>query len=434
MVLWYIIRVRILMKECVLTNIIVGLDIGTSFTRAVIGEADDEGNVEIIGVAKKASTGLRKGIIVNIEATIACIKETIEEAEQKAGYEVFSCVTGIGGTQIEGLNSRGLVAVSSRGKSNREINHSDVDRVLEAANAVQIPIDRKMLHVIPQDYIVDGVPGYKDPVHMIAVRLEAEVHIVTASRTAIQNITQCVERAGYQLDRVMLKTLACTQVVVSEDERELGSILIDVGGSTTDILVILKDAPICTASIPLGGNAVTNDISIVKSIATATAEKIKIESGSCWMPFAMRRNDEVLIPGIAGRGPEQTDRVSLCEIIMPRMEEIFTMVREVVSLRTGVAQLAGSIVLTGGGAQIEGAVELAEKVFGTSAVRLGIPGKWGGIEEEYRLPEYATAVGLVVANKNLVQVKGKKDRRRREPDRDKDTGDSLWQRIKKSCF
>lgn len=416
-----------------LSDIIVGLDIGTSFIRVVIAEVHD-GGVEIIGVAKRSSTGLRNGVIVNIEATIECIKQAVEVAEQKAGYEVISCVTGIGGAQIEGMNSKGLVAVSAHGKNNREINESDVNRVLEAANAIQIPMDRKMLHVIPQDYIVDGVPGYKDPIHMIAVRLEAEVHIVTASRTAIQNITQCVERAGYQLDRVMLKSLACTQVVVGEDERELGSILIDVGGSMTDILVILKDAPICTASIPLGGNAVTNDISIVKGIATATAEKIKIESGCCWLPLALERNDEVLIPGLAGREPEQIDRKELCEIIMPRMEEIFMMVRDAVVRRISVGQLMGSIILTGGGAQIEGAVELAERVFGTSSVRLGVPGNWGGIEEEYRQPEYATAVGLVVANRNLVQTKSRKDRRHRESERDRDAGDSLWQKIKKSFF
>lgn len=423
-----------LVKEFGLTNIIVGLDIGTSYIRAVIGEVDDDGGVEIIGVAKKSSTGLRNGVIVNIEATIECIKQAIEEAEQKAGYEVISCVTGIGGVQIEGLNSKGLVAVSSRGKNNREINQSDVDRVLEAANAIQIPMDRKMLHVIPQDYIVDGIPGYKDPIHMIAVRLEAEVHIVTASRTAIQNITQCVERAGYQLDRVMLKTLACTQAVVGEDERELGSILIDLGGGTTDVLVILKDAPICTASISVGGNLVTNDISIVKGISTATAEKLKIESGCCWMPLAMEKNDEVLIPGLAGREPEQTNRAELCGIIQPRMEEIFTMVRNEVIHRTNVMQLSGSVILTGGGAQIEGAVELAEKVFGTSSVRIGVPANFGGIEEEYRTAEYATAVGLVIANKNLVQTKGKKEKRHREPERDKAAGESLWQKFKKSFF
>ena len=416
-----------------MNNIIVGLDIGTSFIRAVIGEVFVDGSVEIMGAAKKVSLGLRCGKIVNIDATMNCIKEVIEEAEQKAGWEVVSCVTGIGGSQVEGMNTRGMVAISSRGRNNREITQSDVDRVLEASNAVPIPMDRKMLHVIPREYIVDGTGGYKDPIHMIAVRLEAEVHVVTASRTAIQTITQCVERAGYQLDRVMLKTLACAQTVMIPDEKDLGSILIDLGGGTTDVLVIINDAPIFTTSIQVGGNLVTNDISIVKGISTATAEKIKVEKGCCWLPLAEENDEEVLIPGVAGREPDQSSRVELCQIIQPRMEEIFMMVKDEITRRTNVQSLSGSIVLTGGGAQMEGAVELAESVFGTSSVRLGMPGKLGGIEEDYRKCEFATAVGLVVANKNLISGKTKKEKKQRDSDKE-DHGESLWQKIKKSFF
>ena len=418
-----------------MSNIIVGLDIGTCNVRAVIGEVNDDGNVEIIGVAKKESEGLRNGVIVNIEATMSVIKDAIEAAEQKAGYEVTSCVTGIGGVQIESMNSKGLVAVSTHGKADREINQSDVERVLEAANAVQIPMDRKMLHVIPQEYIIDGMRGFKDPIHNIGVRLEAEVHIVTASRTAIQNISSCIERAGYQLDRVMLKTLAATQAVMLDEERELGSILIDLGGGTTDVLVIIHDAPVCTASIPVGGNLVTNDIAIVKGISTATAEKLKIESGCCWLQ-AIDAEQEVIIPGVGGRDPELTTRAELCQIIQPRMEEIFTMVYDEVSHRTNLTQLSGNIILTGGGALMSGAVELAESVFNTSAVRLGLPEKLGGIEEEYRSAEYATSVGLVLANKNIGSSAGgrrgaDKSRQRRES---KSGGEGLWARIKKSFF
>lgn len=415
-----------------MTNIIVGLDVGTSFVRAVIGEITD-GNVEIIGVAKKVSSGLRNGKIINIEATMDCIKQVIEELEQRAGYEIISCVTGIGGAQVESMNTKGMVAVSARGRNNREVTQSDVDRVLEAANAVQIPMDRQMLHVIPREYIVDGTGGYKDPIHMIAVRLEAEVHVVTASRTAIQTITQCVNRAGYQLDQVMLKTLACTKAVMNDDERDLGSILIDLGGGTTDVLVIINDAPIFTTSIQVGGNLVTNDISIVKGISTTTAEKIKVEHGCCWYPLAQDTDEEVLIPGVAGRAPDQSSRTELCQIIQPRMEEIFMMVRDEIMRRTNVQSLSGSIILTGGGAQMEGAVELAESVFGTSSVRIGLPEKFGGIGEEYRLAEYATAVGLVVANKNLIPGKSKKERKSRDSEKD-DRGESLWQKIKKSFF
>ena len=418
-----------------MTSIVVGLDIGTSFVRAVIGEVSGDGTVEIIGLSKLPSSGIRAGKIINIEAMMDCIKRVIEEVEQIAGVEVISCVTGIGGTQIESMNTKGMVAITRHGGTNREVTQSDVDRVLEAAHAVQIPMDRKMLHIIPREYIVDGTGGYKDPIHMIAVRLEAEVHVVTASRTAIQNITQCVERAGYQLDRVMLKTLACTEAVMSNDEKELGSILIDMGSGTTDVLVIINDAPIFTASIQVGGNLVTNDIAIVKGISTATAEKIKIESGCCWMPLAQDNDEEVLIPGVAGRGPDQYSRVELCQIIQPRMEEIFSMVKDEITRRTNVQTLSGSIILTGGGAQMEGAVELAESVFGTSSVRTGVPEKYGdGCKEElYRQPEYATAVGLVIANKNLIPGKTKKEKRQRESDKDSH-GESLWQKIKKSFF
>lgn len=415
-----------------MNNIIVGLDIGTSYVRAVIGEINDEDCVEIIGVARKDSTGLRNGVIVNIESTMTVIKEVIEAAEQKAGYEVVSCVTGIGGVQIESMNSKGLVAVASRGKPDREINQADVERVLEAANAVQIPMDRKMLHVIPQEYIIDGMRGFKDPIHMIGVRLEAEVHIVTASRTAIQNISSCVERAGYQLDRVMLKTLAAAQAVMLDEERELGSILIDIGGGTTDVLVIIHDAPVCTASIPVGGSLVTNDIAIVKGISTGTAERIKIESGCCWLQ-SVDSEEEVIIPGVGGREPELSTRAELCQIIQPRMEEIFTMVYDEVSHRTNLTQLSGNIILTGGGALMSGIVELAESVFNTSSVRLGMPEKLGGIEEEYRTPDYATGIGLILANKDLVANRsGKKDHTRRESGRS--GGESLWTRIKKSFF
>ncbi|MCR5725661.1 MAG: cell division protein FtsA [Treponema sp.] len=417
-----------------MTDIIVGLDIGTSFVRAVIGEINEDNVIEIIGVAKKESSGLRNGVIVNIEATMDCIKSVIEEAEQIAGYEVTSCITGIGGVQIESMNSKGVVAVSAHGKRDREITQADVERVLEAANAVQIPMDRKMLHVIPQEYIVDGNPGYKDPINMIAVRLEAEVHIVTASKTAIQNITSCVNRAGYQLDRVMLKTLACAEAVMHTEEKDLGSIIIDLGGGTTDVLVILHDAPICTASIPVGGNLVTNDIAIVKGVPTAIAERIKVESGCCWLDL-LDKDEEVIIPGIAGREPEQTTRSELCQIIQPRMEEIFTMVREEVMHRASVKQLAGNIILTGGGAQMPGAVELAETVFGTSSVRVGFPGNFGGIEEQYRTPEYATAVGLVTANKALVLGKNdKKTHRRSEGSGGDDDSDGFFQKLKKMFF
>ncbi|MBP5284162.1 MAG: cell division protein FtsA, partial [Treponema sp.] len=363
-----------------MSNIIVGLDIGTSFVRTVIGEIVDDGSIEIVGVARKPSSGLRNGVIVNLETTEKCIREVIEEAEQRAGYEVVTCFTGIGGMQIESMDSTGIVAVAQRGRSSREISQSDIKRVHEAANAVQIPMDRQMLHLIPQEYIVDGIGGYKDPLNMLAVRLESKVHIITASKTAIQNITACVERARYSLGGVMLKTLACSEAVMNQDEKNLGSILIDLGGGTTDVLVVVDDAPVCTCSIPVGGNLVTNDIAIVKGISTEVAERIKIENGCCWLEM-LDHDEEVIIPGVGGRGPEAISRAELCQIIEPRMEEIFTMVRDEIIHKTNLTQLSGNIILTGGGAQMLGAVELAQTVFGTSAVKVGICGNLGGIEE-----------------------------------------------------
>lgn len=418
-----------------MNNIFVGLDLGSCFVRAVIGEEIGEGKIEIIGTAQKPSAGLRNGVIVNRESAMECIKACVEEAEQKAGYEVYSCITAIGGIQIDSMNSTGLVAIASHGKGAREINRSDIDRVLEAANAVNIPYDRKILHLIPQNYIIDGTSSCKNPLGNIAVRLEAEVHIITASKTAIANITQCVERAGYSVGGVMLKTLAAMHAVMGEDERELGSIIIDLGGGTTDVIVINNDAPICTVSVPVGGNLVTNDIAIVKGISPATAEKIKIENGCCW-EGAMEGGGEVIIPGAGGRAPEVCSREEICMgIIEPRMREIFTMVRDEVINKANTT-LSGNIILTGGGALMPGAVQLAEDVFGTSAVRLGLPGDFGGIQEEYRRPDFATAIGLVLGHlsndMNTEDSGRKKEKRQRDDNRAR--GESAFQKFLKKFF
>ena len=261
---------------------IVGLDIGTSVIRVAIGEIDPEtGNIQIAGTASRKSAGLRNGVIVNIEDAKNAIKEAVDAAEQNAGTTVESVITAIGGSQIESQNSRGTVPVSSTNKSTKEISRSDVERVIECATAIKTPDDREKLHVIPQNYIVDGIGGIQDPIHRMGTRLEAEVHIVTAAKTTIQNIRSCISRADYTLDGVMLKTLAQTQSVCHPDEMELGSILIDLGAGTTDVLVLYKGAPVSTASIPVGGNLVTNDIAVVTGISAATAEKIKVENGCC---------------------------------------------------------------------------------------------------------------------------------------------------------
>lgn len=383
-----------------MSSIIVGLDIGTSTIRVVIGEISAEGGIEIIGVAKKPSQGLRNGVIVNIDAAMTAIKETIEAAEQSAGFEVMTVYTAIGGAQVESFNSKGQIGVDQSGRNRAlEISENAKRRAIEAAKAVVIPMDKKPLHVIPQEYIIDGLSGIKNPLGMMGVRLEVKVHIVTASITAYTNIRQCIARADYQLDGVMLKTLAAACSTVHDDEMDLGSILIDIGGGTTDVMVLYKGAPIFTVSIPVGGNMVTNDIAMVKGVPNPVAEKIKLEHGCCWFD-ENQMDDEVIIPGVGGRPPEQTTRHQLCQIIQPRMEEIFSMARREVVQRANVTKLNGSIILTGGGALLPGVVELAQAVWGTSSVRIGVSSDLGGVDASYREADFATVVGLVLANKD----------------------------------
>ena len=416
-------------------NVLLGLDIGTCFVRAVIGHINGDGEAEIIDVSKRPSNGLlRNGTIVNIEAAKQCIHEMIDELEQKNYLEAHSCVTGIGGVQIESRTTRGTAAISSYGKTERAITAEDVKKAIESANAISIPLDRNLLHVIPQQFIIDGTEGFKNPVNNIAYRLDADVHIITASRTSVQNLRTCVEQSGYQLDEIRLKTLAETEAVMVEDEKNLGSILIDIGGGTTDVVVILNDAPICTCSIPVGGNLVTNDIAVVKGLPNSVAEKINIESGCAWLPLIEGENSEVLIPGFGSRTTELMTKRELCEIIYPRMQEIFTMVRDSISSKLSKMQLSGSIILTGGGAQINGAVEMAQYVFGTSSVRLGLPqASLGGIVESYRIPEYATAVGLFLAHKQIIED-GRKFPKKKEKTEKKQHGESTFKKIMKKFF
>jgi len=379
-----------------LSDAVVGLDIGTSRIRAVIGEISDTGVLQITGVGTSSSNGLRKGVVVNIENTVRSISQAVEAAEMMSGIEVSRCMIGIGGTHIDGLNSRGVVAVTGKGRDNREIGQDDITRVIDAAKAVVIPMDRQVLHVIPQSYIVDEQKGVKDPRNMIGVRLESEVHIVTGSVTSVQNMVKCVNRASLNVDEYMLHALAAVKSVMTEEERELGSILIDLGGGTTDVLIMADGAPLLTAVIPAGGIQVTNDISIVKGISVETAERIKLDTGCCWLPL-IEENEEVILPGVGGRPPVVIPRSEIAEIIQPRMAEIFSMVMEKISSVSKKRQLSGNVILTGGGALLPGVVELASEIFNTQAVRMGIPGNFGGLTGEYRSPDYATVLGLVLS-------------------------------------
>lgn len=379
-----------------MSEVVVGLDIGTSRIRALIGEISDSHVFQITGVGTSPSTGLRKGVVVNIENTVRAIAQAVEAAEMMSGIEVTRCMIGIGGTHIDGLNSRGVVAVTGKGRDNREIGQEDINRVIDAAKAVVIPMDRQVLHVIPQSYIVDEQKGVRDPRNMIGVRLEAEVHIITGSVTSVQNMVKCVNRASLSVDEYMLHSLAAVKSVMTQDERELGSILIDLGGGTTDVLVMADGAPLLTAVIPVGGIQVTNDISIVKGISVETAERIKLDAGCCWLPL-IEENEEVILPGVGGRPPVVIPRAEICEIVQPRMAEIFSMVKEKIAPVIKSRQLSGNVILSGGGALLPGAVELASEVFNTQAVRIGIPGNFGGLTGEYRSPDYATVLGLVLA-------------------------------------
>jgi cell division protein FtsA len=360
----------------------------------VIGERDESGGLEITGVGTSPSTGLRKGVVVNIEATLRSVGAAIEAAEMMSGREVHSAWTGIGGSHIDGINSRGVVAVTGKNRETREIGEEDILRVLEAARAVVIPMDRQVLELIPQTYIVDNQKGIRDPLDMIGVRLEAEVHIITCSVTGAQNLVKCVNRAGFRVDGLVLKSLAAGRAVLTKEEKDLGVALIDMGGGTTDVLVYFDGAPYSTTTIPAGGMQVTSDISIIKNIPFETAEKIKLEAGSCW-EGAYAGDEDIIVPGVGGRPPLSIPRSGIEGVIRPRVEELFFMVKEKLDKLALSRPLGGGVVLTGGGAQLPGSAELASEIFKLPA-RLGFPLPMGGLVEEYRNPAYSTAVGLVV--------------------------------------
>jgi len=379
-----------------MSDVIVGLDIGTSAIRAVVAEKLETGMLQIIGVGTAVSQGLRKGAVVNIEKTVQGIHEAVETAEMMSGIEITHCITGIGGTHIEGINSRGIVAVTAKGKSNREIDQQDIDRVIEAAKAVVIPMDRRVMHVVPQSYIVDDQRGIKDPHNMIGVRIEAEVHIVTGSVTCVRNIVDCVKRANLNVNDFMYHGLAAVKSVMTEEEQELGSVLIDIGGGTTDIVVMSDGAPVFTAVLPVGGNHATNDLAIVKGLSVETAEKLKISDGRCWLPL-VEDNEQVLISAPGGRAPVQIAKFDICEILQARMAEIFTMVKDKIAPVSASNRFAGNVILCGGGSLMPGTTELASEIFGTASVRLGIPGTFGGLTGEYRSPEFAAVLGLILS-------------------------------------
>lgn len=373
-------------------DLIVGLDIGTTKVCVIIGQFNDRGQLEITGVGTTPSRGLRRGVVINIETTVRSIAAAVESAEMMSGREVISVYTGIAGGHIEGINSRGVVAVTGRG---REITREDVDRVIDAAKAIVIPMDREVLHVIPQEFVVDDQGGIKNPIGMIGVRLEAEVHIITGAVTSAQNIVKCVNRAGFKVNDIVLEPLASSKAVLTQDEKELGVLLIDLGGGTTDVLLHLEGAPYHTEVLSVGGDQVTNDISIMLKTPLEAAEKLKKEAGCCYAPL-VQEDEEVHIPGVGGRPPRTIMRSELVEIIQPRMAEILGMIREQIERKGYLNILGGGVVVTGGGSLLTGTAELATEIFNLPA-RTGYPVKLGGLVEEYYNPMYATGVGLVMS-------------------------------------
>jgi len=370
-------------------SLIVGLDIGTSKVCAMVGELKSDGEIEIIGLGSHASRGLKKGVVVNIESTVLSIQRAVEEAELMAGCEIHSVLCGIAGSHISSLNSHGIVGVKER-----EVSAADVDRVIDAARAVAIPADQKILHILPQEFIIDEQDGIKEPVGMSGVRLETRVHMVTGAVSAAQNIVKCVRRCGLEVDDLVLEQLASSHAVLEEDEKELGVCLVDIGGGTTDIAVFTDGSIRHTAVIPIAGDQVTNDIAVALRTPTQHAEEIKVKY-ACALRQLAASDENIEVPSIGDRPARRLSRQTLAEVVEPRYEELLVLVQNELR-RSGFEDLvAGGVVLTGGSSKMEGLVELAEEVF-HMPVRLGTPRHVTGLADVVRNPIYSTGVGLML--------------------------------------
>src|SRR6202171_1839932 len=383
-------------------NLIVGLDIGTSKIVAIVAEITPDKKLNIIGLGTQPSRGLKKGVVVNIEATMASIQRVLEEAELMADCAITEVFTGIAGSHIRTLNSSGMVAIKEK-----EVTQADIDRVVETAKAIAIPNDQQVLHILPQEFIVDG----QEPLGMSGVRLEVKVHIVTGAVSAVENITKCVRRCGLVVKDVMLQPLASALAVLNEDEKDLGVCVMDIGGGTTDLAVFTGGAIRHTAVIPIAGDQVTNDIAMTLRTPTKEAEELKLRHGCARRQLA-DPNDIIEVPGVGERGPRKLSRQMLAEVIEPRIEELYTLAQAELR-RSGLEELLSSgIVLTGGSALLQGMVELGEEVFHLP-VRIGVPAYVGGLADVVRSPRYATAVGLLLDGREqflraeLAREKGK---------------------------
>lgn len=387
-------------------DLIVGLDIGTSKVVAIVaapiadaGPSDNK--LEIIGIGTHPARGMKKGVVVNIESTVQSIQRAVEEAELMAGCQIHSVYAGIAGSHIRSLNSHGTVAIRDK-----EVTQGDVDRVLDAAKAVHFPGDQQLLHVMPQEYIIDNQEGIREPIGMSGVRLEAKVHLITGAVSAAQNISKCIERCGLSVDGIILEQMASSYSVLEQDEKELGVCLVDIGGGTTDIAVYVDGAIRHTAVIPIAGDQVTNDIAVALRTPTQYAEEIKMKY-ACALTQLAREDETIEVPSVGDRPPRQLARQTLAEVVEPRYEELLILVQAELR-RSGFEELlAAGVVLTGGSSKMEGVIELAEEVFHLP-VRLGLPQHVGGLVEAVRNPIHATGVGLLLFG-NQTETMGKSE-------------------------
>ena len=377
-------------------NLIVGLDIGTSKIVAIVAELQPEGTVKVIGLGQHISRGLKKGVVVNIESTMQSIQRALEEAELMADCKINNVYTGIAGSHIKSLNSHGMVKIKDA-----EVSQMDVDRVIETARAIALPADQQILHILTQEFIIDGQEDVREPLGMSGMKLEVKVHIVTGAVAAAQNIVKCIKRCGIEVSDLILQPLASSLAVLTEDEKELGVCLVDIGGGTTDIAVFKQGAIRHTAVVPIAGDQMTNDVAVAFRTPTQSAEDIKVKHGCALRQLADPR-EIVEVPGVDGREPRQLSVQTLAEVLEPRIVELYELVLNELR-RSGMEEMiASGIVITGGSAMMKGMVELGEEIF-HMPVRMGLPRYVGGLSEVVSNPRYATGVGLVLMGKQQLE-------------------------------
>ena len=380
-------------------KMIVGLDIGTSKVVAIVGEIGPEGQIEIVGIGSHPSKGMKKGVVVNIESTVQSIQRAVEEAELMAGCQIHSVYVGIAGSHIRSLNSHGIVAIKDR-----EVYAHDLERVIDAAQAVAIPADQKILHILPQEYVIDNQEGIKEPLGMSGVRLEAKVHLVTCAVNAAQNIEKCIRRCGLEVEEIILEQLASSYSVLTDDERELGVCLVDIGGGTTDIAIFTDGSIRHTGVIPIAGDQVTNDIAMALRTPTQHAEEIKIRY-ACALTQLAGADETIKVPSVGDRAPRDLSRQALAEVVEPRYDELFTLVQAELRRSGYEDKVPAGVVLSGGTSKMEGVVELAEEIF-HMPVRVGYPQSVKGLNDIVRNPIYATSVGLLLYGAEHYQEAG----------------------------